>query len=218
MTNIKTIVESLTATLKLLIIVVVTFTAGMYLNSMHDKSTMTEYIQQVKEHKKQAKAAIDSAEAAKKRVAAWETKAGELQKKADSLAVREKIASQKVEHAKVEVAQLKSSLAGMLTLQDSANTMAQIIPKQDRIIVTQDSIIKDLRGQNTLHSKTIAFKDSSLRVLKISNDSLIVLLKKVPDAPKDPGKWVWGIPKPSRTTSFFAGMGAGILTAVLILK
>jgi hypothetical protein len=124
------------------------------------------------------------------------------------------------------VAKLRSELDSLKgAISDSVEMARVIIPKQDSLIVKQDSTIRadsNIFKQNATEAGKLRFslaeeiksKDS----FKNTAQELQNQLDKMPKTPKDPDKLFGLIKMPSRTTGAIVGFIGGVVTMIAISK
>lgn len=105
------------------------------------------------------------------------------------------------------------------TLGDSVRTaFGGIIPKQQQVIVKQDSVIQ-WQGRVILHQDTLlALKAVTIGDLQASNTTLRTALDKLPPLPP-PQRKLWGfVPIPTRTQALIGGAVAGVAAGVVLSR
>jgi len=112
---------------------------------------------------------------------------------------------------RLEVSQLYAELS------DSVLEEHEIIPKQQALIVAQDSTIRIQDAVIGHQERLLVLKDSTIVDLSLSRDSLRSVLMTIPKPMRD-DIFLGFIPKPSRKTSFLMGIiGGAVVTAAVIM-
>lgn len=104
------------------------------------------------------------------------------------------------------------------TLTDSVSMAREIIPRQEKVIENKNKEIQSQGLIITEHLYTISLRDSSIVNLRVSNDSLSGIIRRMRPAPPNPNKLFGVIPMPSRTTAFVVGGAAGAAAAAIIMS
>jgi hypothetical protein len=204
--------------LKLVLVAAGTYLVAVMVVNTGKQDEMDKYIAEYESYKKAADSSTKYAAELAAMVAVQEGKADIAKAEAEEL-------SKKVTTLNTRTSVLVDRRNGLLAQLDSAKTVTDSLQQyihttviQDSIITTQDSTIKTQKSQIVNLNTTIAHKDTSIQLLTVSRDSLLTVVKNIPEAPKNPNRTIFGIKLPSRKTSLIVGAITGAISTAVILK
>lgn len=181
------------------------------------KTTEDAYLKDVEIHQQAAKKAIADNNAAKQIISVLDHKVSVLVTANEKLEKDLRAAKQQTTTAKNGVVAAKDSLKAAKTVIDSNVVLTTIVQHQDVVITSQGAEIAVLTAQKNNLSSQVFAKDSVIGVLVASNASLEAVVKTIPKPDKCANKFLFcKLNKPTRVTSFIGGVGATVITAVLL--
>jgi hypothetical protein len=163
-----------------------------------------QYIEQMREFKKQAKHASVYADSLKLQVETQQTVA----RVAESRAAVAESQARKSRNITTVLRQELDSLKEIVI--DSIEMARIIIPKQDSIITQQEVTIHKQDVQIVFLNTALVVKDSALVLSNLRGDSLQTVVDNIPKPPTPP------IQKISRKQAFLAGIATGLLMKLFV--
>jgi septal ring factor EnvC (AmiA/AmiB activator) len=149
--------------------------------------------------------------------------AAALEKEADQLAQQATVLQDTITRLKFTVSLRTAERAKLKTNLDSLQATLASATDTAEIVVAQQHIIGNLEGQlanadsinvttQTILVNTEAQREFFKRAYELSDqrgDSLQRLVNSLPTLPQDPNKWIFGLPKPTRTQVAIVAATAG---------
>ena len=172
---------------------------------------MDKYIEDYKKFQQQADSAVKFADSLKVQIVVETNEAKAAETRAAQLAGDVRVLKNKTQNLRTHVDTIR------LTITDSVELARKIIPLQDSIIAHQDTTIKTQDAQITELQTALTKKDNAISLLTVSRDSLQKVILNIPQAPKNPNKFM-GIPLPSRTVTGIMGFVLGAVTVTVLHK
>jgi hypothetical protein len=181
------------------------------------KTKEDAYLKQVATHQQVAKKALEANVAANKRVSELDGKVTVLVSTNGKLEQDLLKAKSQTKTAKDNAATAKDSLKTASTLLDSNVVLTTIVSHQYTVITSLTLENSVLGFQKTNLGKQIAMKDSINTILTADNTRLLNVVQRIPKPNKCDNKFLFcKLNKPTRTTSFLAGLGTTLIAGVLI--
>lgn len=208
--TVKQIIPTLRTVALVVLVAFVLLFAKAQLSDRDEK--IEQQIAVINQFKKDAEAANKFADSLNKIIVVKQQEAGAAEARAQVLGTQ-------VGRLKRETSTLRSRADSIReSAKDSVELARRLIPLQDSIIATQDSTITKQGGQITQLGISLAKKDTTIRLLTVSRDSLQALLRVPPKPPTNPNKLFGFINLPSRKTTAIVAGAAGAVLGVLLVK
>jgi len=177
-----------------------------------DDDAIDTHIAEMKKFKEQADSALKFADSLKTKIVVLESDANAAVEKANALGAQVSRLKKQTSVTRGRADSLKEVLT------DSVELARRVIPLQDSIIAHQDTTIRQQEKQVSLLTTGVAKKDTTITLLTITRDSLIKVIRNVPEPPKNPNRGWFGIKYPSRKSVGVAGAVIGAVVTFVVIK
>jgi hypothetical protein len=216
--NHKKFIEIYWPVLKITLAACAVFLLAVMAFNTGKKDNMDLYIAQYEIFKQKADSAVVHAESLKVVIDEEKEKAAIAQAKAVALDKQVVLLTNRTKNLVRRRDSLLAKIDSTTTIVDSLEFYINTTHVQDSIILAQDTIITTKNFQIELLNISLTHKDTAITLLTTSRDSLLTVVKNIPDVPKNPNRTIFGIKLPSRTTTFITGAVFGAVTTAVILR
>lgn len=188
------------------------------LGNCSGKTELDNFIVEYEEFKKNAEETTEYAESLKSHVLTLQDSVAQTETTVKKLKIEIVFNSKARERLKSERTQIQTELAQVTSIQDTVTVQEKIISNLETQLTVADNTI-------TSQNEVISLRDQQLTQMQLAanlavqrGDSLQTILTNIPKTPKNPDRWIFGIPKPSRTTVAIVSILTGIVVGAQLTK
>lgn len=188
------------------------------LGNCSGKTELDKFIIEYEQFKKDAAATTQYADSLKSEILVLQDSVAQKETTVNKLKIEIAFNSKARQRLQTEQTQMQSELASVTTIQDTVIVQEKIIANLENQLTVADNTITTQNEVISLRDQQLQQMQSATKLALQRGDSLQTLISNLPKTPKNPDKFIFGIPKPSRTTVAIASLITGIVVGAQIAK